>query len=213
MQPMRLRSEKGMFLTELMLSVTLMSVMVLGLTTVLVVQARQMARDQILNDLHYYADMVLSEAVSAFGTSYAVTRNANAGGRSKEDIEFNFTGAFNQGMEVETALSREGDRKVVIQQNGIRPDWIDNFPPPELDPRINNGKRYRVYVRDFRLRSYQDRPFVNPQITDILTEVNLTLEVEDQELEQRITRSFRRLISIPNKRIDQVRRQSLGTTE
>jgi len=210
---MRLRSEKGMFLTELMLSVTLMSVMVLGLTTVLVVQARQMARDQILNDLHYYADMVLSETVSAFGTSYAVTRNANAGGRSKEDIEFNFTGAFNQGMEVETALSREGDRKVVIQQNGIRPDWIDNFPPPELDPRINNGKRYRVYVRDFRLRSYQDRPFVNPQITDILTEVNLTLEVEDQELEQRITRSFRRLISIPNKRIDQVRRQSLGTTE
>jgi len=213
MSPQRQRSDSGMFLTELMLSVTLMAVMVLGLTTVLVVQARQLARDKILNDLHYYADMVLNEVTYSFGTAHEVIRNATTGGRAREDIEFNFTGAFNQGMEVETAFSREGERKILVQQNGVRPEWVNQFPPPELDPRINNGKRFRVYVKDFRVSSYQDRLFVNPQITGILTEVNLTLEVEDRELEQRISRTFRRIISTPNKRIDQIRRQNLGTTE
>ncbi|MFA7330099.1 MAG: hypothetical protein WC326_03390 [Candidatus Delongbacteria bacterium] len=213
MKPCRLRSERGVYLMELMVSISMMGVMVLGLTTVLIVQARQMARDKILNDLHFYADQVLTEACDSFGTAHEITRNANAGGRAKEDIEFNFLGSFNTGRQVETALSREGDRKVIVQRNGIRPEWIDDFPPPQLDPRINNGKRFRVYVTDFRLRPYQDRQFVNARITNILTEVLLTLEVEDREQEQRISRSFRRIVTVPNKHIQEMRQQNLGGGE
>jgi hypothetical protein len=208
-----MRSESGMFLTELMLSVTLMGVMVLGLTTVLVVQARQMARDKVLNDLHYYADMVLNEVTYSFGTAHEVIRNATTGGRVKEDIEFNYLGTVNNGRQVETNLSREGERKVLITRNGIRPEWIDRFPPPELDPRINNGKRYRVYVKDLRVRSYQDRQFVNPRITDILTDVSLVLEVEDRDTNQRIQRAFRRIVSVPNKYIASTRQQNTGNAE
>lgn len=208
-----LRSERGMFLTELMLSVTLMAVMVLGLTTVLVVQARQMARDKVLNDLHYYADMVLNEIEFSFGTAHEVIRNATTGGRAKEDIEFNYLGTINNGRQVETSLSREGERKVLITRNGLRPAWVDQFPPPELDPRINNGKRYRVYVKDLRVRDYQDRPFVNQRISNILTDVSLVLEVEDREHNQRIQRAFRRVVSVPNKHIAATRQQNTGGSQ
>lgn len=205
------RSDRGIYLLELMVSVTLMGVMVLGLTTVLITQARQAARDKLLTDLAYYADLVLDEAADSFGGAFSVERNSNAGGRLKEHLEFNFLGKSNLGRNLETTFVREGERKVLIQHNGIRPDWINKFPPPELDPRLDNGTRFRVYVKDFRIRSYQERPFADARIKGLLSEVILVLELEDRELEQRVSRLYRRIISTPNKHITTLREQ--GTAE
>lgn len=193
--------DRGIYLMELMVSITMLSVMVLGLTTVMIVQARQAAQDKILNDLYYYADMVLNEAASSFGTASTVDRNANAGGTTNEDLEFNFAGVVNNGRKLETRFTRESERRVIIRHNGVRPDWIERFPPPELDPNQHRDLRYRVRVKDFRIRSYQDREFVNPKISNILSEVQLVLELEDHESGYKVERNFRRIITTPNKHI------------
>jgi len=193
-----------------MVSITMMSVMVLGLTTVLIVQARQTAQDKILNDLYYYADMIMDEASASLGTAATVERNPNAGGVGRQDLEFNFTGTVNNGRKLETRFTKEGDRKVVIRNNGVRPAFIDQFPPPELDPDRHRDLRYRVRVTELRIRSYQDRDFLNPRIGNILTEVRLSLELEDRESGYRMERDFRRVISTPNKHITENRQLQSG---
>jgi hypothetical protein len=199
------RSERGIYLTELMVSVSMLAVMVLGMTTVLIVQARQMARDKVLTDMYYYADMILDETATSFGTAAEVERNANAGGTVRQDLEFNFVGTTNMGRKMESRFTREGERKVIIRHNGQRPAFIDKFPPPELDPDRHRKLKYRVYVKDFRVRSYQDREFVNPRIGNILSEVVLTLELEDKASDYKVERTFRRIFTTPNKHITENR--------
>ena len=204
------RRDAGIYLTEVMISVTMMAVVVLGLTTILVVQAQQMARDKILNDLYTYADMVLAEATSALGGSYEVQRGSIAGGRLTEDLEFAFQGVTNNGRKLESRLSMERNRRVLITENGTRPPFVDQFPPPEVDPEHNRDTRYRINVIDFSLHGYRDRLIVNPRISNILSELVLVLELEDRQNDYKLRRVFRRIVTTPNKHIAENRQLASG---
>jgi len=202
--------QSGMMLMELMVSVSIMSVLVLGLTTVLVEQARQMARDKVLNDMYIYADMVMDEAADAFGTAHEVDRNSISGGRVKQDLEFNLLGTTNMGRQLESRFTLEGERRIMVRHNGTRPDWVEGFPPPEMDPDRHMDLRHRIRVKSFTVRSYQDRLFVNPRISNILSEISLVLELEDVKHDYKMEREFRRIVSTPNKHITETRASQSG---
>jgi hypothetical protein len=206
MNPQRLRrSDSGIGLVELMVSITMLGVMVMGLTTVLIVQARQSAQDKVLNDLYFYSDMVMDEVLADFGAASLLERGTNSGGRVYQDLEFNILGTANIGRKLESQFTRDGERKVIVRNNNVRPAFVDQFPPPELDPDKNRNLRYRVRVKDFRIRNYQDRQFVNPLVGNILSEVLLVLELEDVKQDYKVQRSFRRVITTPNKHIAESR--------
>jgi len=202
-----LQGERGMCITELMVAVTIMSVMVLGLTTVVIVQARQQARDKLLNDMYAYAAMILNEAETSLGASREIERSAVSGGRAKEDLEFMLSGTTNIGRTLETRFTKEGERKLVVRRNNQQTPWSQRFPPAELDPDRRRDLDYRIYVREFRLTAYADRQFLSPRVSNILTEAVLLLELEDKRSDYTVQREFRRVIATPNKHIAQNRAQ------
>jgi hypothetical protein len=206
----RLGGEAGIYLSEIMVSVTMMSVMVLGLTTLLIVQARQMTRDKLLGDMYTYAEMIMDEAAASLGTAVEVERTGVTGGRAREELEFQFTGAQNFGRSMETRFSKEGERKLAVRKDQVQANWSQRFPPPELDPDRNRRLNYRIRVKDFRFLSYNDRPFINPRVGNILYEAILVLELEDEGSDYKIQREFRRVSAVPNKHISRGRLQQVS---
>lgn len=202
--------QAGIMLMELMVSVAIMGVLVLGLTTVLVEQARQVSNDKILNDMYIYADMVMDEAADAFGVAYEVDRNAISGGTVRQDLEFNLLGTTNMGRKLESRFTLEGERRVMVRHNGQRPEWVEGFPPPQLDPNRHMNLRHRIRIKHFSVSSYQDRLFVNPRISNILSEITLVLELEDTARDYKIQREFRRIVGTPNKHITEMRSTQSG---
>jgi hypothetical protein len=202
--------QAGIMLMELMVSVAIMGVLVLGLTTVLVEQARQVSNDKLLNDMYTYAEMVMDEAADSFGAAYEVDRNAISGATVRQDLEFNLLGTTNMGRKLESRFTLEGERKVVVRHNGQRPSWVEGFPPPQLDPDRHMNLRHRIRIKEFSVTSYQDRLFVNPRISSILSEITLVLELEDTEHDYKIQREFRRIVSTPNKHITEMRSTQTG---
>lgn len=203
-----LRSDKGMFLAELMISMVIMAVVTLGLVTVILAQARQQARDKLLSDLNAYASIVMTEVETSFGNAMRVERSPNSGGRAIEELEFRFSGATNLGRTRDSRFTKEGERKVVVRHDGQRPDWVDRFPPPELDPDRYMDLNYRTRVKGFRVKSYQDRTFINPKIANILSEIELVLELEDVRSGFKTSQTYRRILCHPNKHIADNRQQS-----
>jgi type II secretory pathway pseudopilin PulG len=206
---LKLRQDRGIYLTELMVSITILSVVVLGLTTVLLSQARQMKRDKLLNDIYVYADILLSEAEYSFGAASDVIRGTNSGGRAIEELEFNFAGTTNLGRKNTTRFTQEGDRRVAVSLNGQALAFAESFPPPHLDPEKHRDLDTRLRVKHFKVKSYQDRTFLNPRVSAALWTIELTLVLDDMAADYKIERDFRRVVFCPNKPVADARTQNV----
>ncbi|MFA7330098.1 MAG: prepilin-type N-terminal cleavage/methylation domain-containing protein [Candidatus Delongbacteria bacterium] len=197
------RSDAGVSLVEMLAGVAILGVVVLGMVTLLVVQARQVAQDKVLTDLHFYADAVLDEAAAAAAQASQVLPNGLneplTGARFVENLEFRRLAYRNLGRTAETRLLLNRRRNVLILRNNQRLDWCNDFPPAELDPRRGNGRRQRVTVRDLTVGDYPDRQWHMPYVLwQDLVELRLVLELEDRDNGQRLSREYRRVVSLPN---------------
>jgi hypothetical protein len=201
------QNDRGVYLMEMMVSITILSVVVLGLTTVLLVQARQMKRDKLLNDMYVYAEMVLSEAEYSFGSASHVERGANSGGRCVEELEFNFVGTTNLGRSQTTRFSQEGDRRVNVSVNEQTLPFALRFPPPAQDPDLQRDLDTRFRVKQFKVRKYLDRTFLNPRVSENLWTIGFAIELEEESTGYSIEREFRRVVFCPNKPIVDTRSQ------
>ncbi len=193
------RSDAGVSLVEMLAGVALLGVVVLGMATLLVVQARQLAQDKVLTDLYFYADAVLDEAAAAAAQASRVLPNSLTGARFSEELEFRGIAYRNLGRTLETRLLLNQRRNVLILRNNQRLDWCNDFPPAELDPRRGNGRRQRVSVRELTVGDYPDRQWHMPYVLwQDLVELRLVLELEDRDNGQRLSREYRRVVSLPN---------------
>lgn len=192
------RSEAGMMLVELMVSVTIMSVFVLGLITIMLAQSRQMAQDKILDDMSTYAKVILDEVEYSVGSAKDVFRGGQSGARMVEDLEFNYVGSTNFGQTLETRFTQDGERKVTVRENGSQTAASERFPPPELDPNRHRDLKNRIYVRSLQFRTYSDRPNINASVMNMLFEADLVLELKNEVTGYSIQRPYRRVIGAPN---------------
>jgi type II secretory pathway pseudopilin PulG len=198
MNTARPSADRGFTIAEMMLSVVMMSVLVIGMVTIVIVQARQQVRIKLDSDMMTYAELLLDEAEMAIGGAEFVIKNATSGGTSREVLEYNFLGTENVGSTLDTRFVQEGERKVIVTRNNQRVDFAERFPPPELDPNKNRDLRYRIRVDNFRVRNYDDRLSLNSNVFASLAVIELKLRMEDDQTGYEQVREFRRVVCAPN---------------
>lgn len=191
--------DAGFTLVEILLSVVLLGVMVLGTTTLLVAQGRQLAQDKILLDMQAYASALLDEAAMAGAHATQVQPGLITGSSFTEALEFRRVGYMNRGRTVETSFLLNGQRNVVGFRDHRRFAPGGAFPPPELDPLRDHGKRRRVLVKDFQVRFFQPEEVpLPPQLWRNLVEIEVELEMWDRETGLRLSRRYTRRVATPN---------------
>jgi prepilin-type N-terminal cleavage/methylation domain-containing protein len=191
--------DAGFSLVEVLLSVVLLGVMVLGTVTLLVAQSRQLAQDKILLDMQDYASALLDEASLSGAHACLVQPGLITGSSFTEVLEFRRVGYVNRGRTVESRFLRNGERNVELFRANRRLSLGGGFPPPELDPRRGHGQRRRVVVKDFQVRFFQPAEVpLPPQLWRNLVEIEVELEMWDRETGLRLSRSYSRRVATPN---------------
>ncbi len=203
----RLGGDRGMTLVELMAAVSIMGVTTLGLVLTLLVQARQMTRDKLLNDMYVYAHVLLDEADQALSGATVIQPGANAGGSAVEELEFNFSGIYNLGQTYTTRFQKQGDRNVRVSGNQGAESFSLRWPPPELDPDRHRNLRVKVEVMSFKITHYNRRQYVNPRVAGNLWEIDMTMRLTEKDTGYQIEKDFSRVIFSPNREIALARAQ------
>jgi type II secretory pathway pseudopilin PulG len=205
----KLTSDKGFTIVELGASIVIMSIIVLGMTTVLLALAKQNARDKLLNDMNTYGQMMLSEATQSFSNSREFQYGLSANGWAEEDLGFQLTGSMNSAQKYRTRFLNE-DHSVRVTVNNSETEFSHRWPPAELDPDRHGTSDldYEILVKSFRFRRYIRGTTVPEDIRSTLIEATLTLELIDHKADYKIERKYNRVIMVPNRYLQTRREQA-----
>ena len=191
---------RGMTFVELMASVSIMSIVSLGLIIILLAMSRQMVRDKYFNDMNVLANMILSQAEVNLANASDVSSGTNSGFTTSEELEFNLFSGINLGRTEETRFRVNGDYGILVTGNSGHKGFSSRWPPVEIDPNVyhNNGVKRVIEIKEFRIRNYQRRLFVTPKVAQNLHEVILVLKYQERDTDFSYEQRFSRVIFAPN---------------
>ncbi len=197
--PAGLKDCRGMTFVELMASVTMMSIVSLGLIIILLAMSKQMVRDKYINDMNVIAQMVLDEAVASMGNANSVAAGSNAGFTVTEKLEFNIAGGQNLGRSEVTRFRKNSDYRFDIRNNFGSLAFCDRWPPKELDPDVSHETLDRtIKISSFRVHDYSRRLFVSADVVQNLQEIKLTMEYAESSTGFSLERDYSRVVFTAN---------------